>query len=129
MGIFWYCPVSRQLLTVLVKAESNQVERNGNWVDFAPGHVDIWHQVEAKVDWSLYPEYDGEYFYLPRGRILWHVERHQHRIILDSDIDLDVLFEALSDHGVDRANCEILTDEHYRSTQLRSAEIYADLDG
>ena len=81
MGIFWYCPASRRLLRVLAKAESNQVQRNGNWIDFEPGHVDIWPQVEAQIDWSLYPEYDGEYFYLPRGRILWHVERNRHRAL------------------------------------------------
>ena len=104
VGIFWHCPSSSRVFTVLVKTESDQVERNGNWVDFAPGDVDIWPQVEAQVDWSHYPEYDGEYFYLPRGRILWHVERERHRIILDSDIDLDVMFKALSAHGVDRAN-------------------------
>ena len=129
VGIFWYCPSSSRVITVLVKTDSSQVERNGNWIDFEPGHVDIWPQIKAQVDWSLYPEYDGEYFYLPRGRILWHVERNQHRIILDSDIDLDVLFEALSGNGIHRAKCEVLTDEHYRSTLLRSAEIYADLDG
>ena len=69
------------------------------------------------------------YFYLPRGRVLWNVKWKKYRIILDADIDLEVLFEALTDHGIDGGNCEVLTDLHYRSTLLRSDEIRADLDG
>ena len=128
VGIFWYCPTSRRLIFAWAQAGSNQVERNGNSVDFQLGHADAWPQVEAQIDWLLYPDYNGEYFYLPRGRILWNAKWKQHRILLDADIDLDVLFEALSDRGIDRTHCEVLTDSHYRSTLLRIAEIRADLD-
>ena len=129
VGIFWYCPASRRLFCIWAQVGSNQIERNGNWIDFGPGHVDVWPQVEVQIDWSHYPDYDEEYFYLPRGRILWNVERNRHRILLDADIDRDVLFDALADRGIDREHCEVLTDSHYRSTLLRADEIAADLDG
>ncbi len=74
VGVFWYCPKSRRLISLWAQAGSNQVERNGNWIDFKLGHVDVWSQVEAQIDWSLYPDYDGEYFYLPRGQIRWNVK-------------------------------------------------------
>ncbi len=128
VGIFWYCPACRRLISAWAQAGSNQVERNGNWVDFKLGHADVWPQVEAQIDWSFYPDYDEEYFYLPRGRILWNIKWKQHRILRDVDIDLDVLFEALADQGIDRTHCEVLTDSHYRSTLLHIAEIRADLD-
>ncbi len=127
VGIFWYCPTSRRLISSWARVGSDQVERNGNWIDFIPGHVEVWPLVEDQFDWSHYPYYNGEYFYLPRGRVLWHVERRRYRIILDADIDLDVLFEALAHHGIVRGHCEVLTDSHYRSTLLRNDEIGADL--
>ncbi len=129
VGIFWYCPASRRLISTLAQAASDQVERHDDWLDFIPGHADVWPRVEAQIDWSHYPEYDGEYFYLPRGRVLWNVKWEKYRIILDADIDLNVLLEALADYGIDGGNCEVLTDSHYRSTLLRSDQIRADLDG
>jgi hypothetical protein len=47
--------------------------------------------------------------------------------LVDRDIDLDVLFEALAGHGIDRTYSELLTDSHYRSALLRRDEIWADI--
>ncbi|MFB3906269.1 MAG: hypothetical protein ACE15E_22730 [Acidobacteriota bacterium] len=128
VGVFWYSPADGRFLTYLAPALSPETEVSARWVDLSLGHDLVWERVKDQVDWSRYPAYDGEYSYLPRGRVLWDIIGKRHEVLLDRDIDQAALFDALGRFGITREQAVVKTDSHYRSRLLRLKEINREFD-
>ena len=107
VGIFWL--VGRRLIafTTLTSA----VPSMSGYRDYPRGHDEAWHEVQL-----LIPElHDHEYFYCPRGRVLWVEANSCYRVLGPSALMARhrVVAQIVRRFGLRGSEVTMMADAHY----------------